>query len=586
MTKETKTCQNCKQNFVIEEEDFDFYRKIDVPPPTWCPECRMIRRFMFRNERAWYKSTCSATGKKVLSMMAPDKGYTIYETNYYRSDAWDPLKYGRDYDFSRPFFAQFQELFREIPHPNLIQKNNVNSDYSNHTLNLKNCYYCASCDAVEDSAYLFTFMIKIQNSVDGHICSEIERCYEVVDCYKSSNLRFCQSCEGCADSWLLYDCRNCVNCIGCVGLRSKQYCIFNKQYTKEEYQKEMGKLNLNSYLRLQSVRAEFEELKKRVPRKFADIIKSENAIGDDIRNSRNVRGFTIRQDAENVRYGYRVSASRDIWDGFVAWNGAELEYEVMSCQAQRTICSALIWGGFDIKYSYNCFDCNNIFGCVGLRNKSYCILNKQYSKEGYEQLIPKIIEQMKTIPYRDTRGIEYGYGEFFPTEIAPFSYNETIAQDYFPKTKEEAAKLGYSWHEDAMRDYQVNMRNEELPDSIKDVEDEILDKVVACAHAGSNCKELCAGAFKMIPFELQFYRQMGVPLPRLCPSCRHFQRVKQKPPLKLYHRQCMCDYRVYKNTVKHNHHSQGRCPNEFETSYAPDRPEIVYCDQCYNTEIV
>ncbi len=42
---------------------------------------------------------------------------------------------------------------------------------------------------------------------------------------------------------------------------------------------------------------------------------------------------------------------------------------------------------------------------------------------------------------------------------------------------------------------------------------------------------------------------------------------------------------VYMNTGEH-HHGKGRCPNEFETSYAPDRPEIVYCESCYQSEVV
>ena len=45
MSKDTENriCQNCKSEFIIEPEDFNFYEKIKVPAPTWCPECRMIR---------------------------------------------------------------------------------------------------------------------------------------------------------------------------------------------------------------------------------------------------------------------------------------------------------------------------------------------------------------------------------------------------------------------------------------------------------------------------------------------------------------------------------------------------------------
>jgi hypothetical protein len=46
----------------------------------------------------------------------------------------------------------------------------------------------------------------------------------------------------------------------------------------------------------------------------------------------------------------------------------------------------------------------------------------------------------------------------------------------------------------------------------------------------------------------------------------------------------MCDGKVYENTAKHDH--ENRCPNEFETSYAPDRKEIVYCEACYLKEVI
>lgn len=570
MDAQKKSCQSCKENFTIAPEDFDFYKKIGVPPPTFCPQCRMIRRFMIRNERTWYKRTCAATGKNILSMFSPDKPYTVYELNYWKSDAWDPLAYGRDYDFSKPFFAQYDELFKAIPHPNLVQKNCVSSDYSNYTLNLKNCYYCASNDTAEDSCYLFTLMLRNNQCVDGHLSIDCERSYEFVDCNKCSNIRFCQQCEGCVESWLLYDCRNCTSCVGCVGLRGKQYCIFNEQYSKEDYKKKLEELNLGSHQGLMAAKKRLEELKLTVPRKYAAIINSENAIGEDIRNSRNVHGFAIKEDSENVRYGYRIAESRDIWDGFIVWLGSEMQCETMSCQSQRTYFSALIWGGFDIQYSYNCFDCNNIFGCIGLRNKSYCILNKQYTKEEYEALIPKIIEQMKKAGE---------YGEFFPESISPFAYNETIAQDYFPLTKAQAQSRGFAWKGTEAKKHQATLTSDKLPENIKDVTDDVLKEIIACAHAGSDCAEQCAGAFKLIPLELQYYRQFGVPLPRLCPSCRHFQRIKQKPPLKLWHRSCMC------NQTNHAAHSAGKCANEFETPYAPERPETIYCESCYNSEI-
>ena len=80
-------------------------------------------------------------------------------------------------------------------------------------------------------------------------------------------------------------------------------------------------------------------------------------------------------------------------------------------------------------YCISCFGSHDCFGCVGLRNKSYCILNTQYTKEEYEELVPRIIIHM----------MKNGeWGEFFPSSMSPFGYNETVATEYFPREKEEA----------------------------------------------------------------------------------------------------------------------------------------------------
>jgi hypothetical protein len=377
-----------------------------------------------------------------------------------------------------------------------------------------------------------------------------------------------------------------------VGLRSKQYCIFNTQYSREEYLKKLKELNLGSYKGLQEVRARFENLKLGTPRKFAAIVGSQGVAGDDIQYSRDAQGFCIRNNCEHVRYSYRIADSKDIWDSFVAWNGSELQYEAMACSGQRIFCSALIYGGAGVSYSYNCFDCEEVFGCVGLRSKQYCILNRQYSKEEYMALKEKIITHMSSMPYRDALGRTYGYGEFFPPEYAPFAYNETIAQDYFPSTEKEVAKFGYRWRSRETRNYKVTMTHDAFPDNINDARDSIVNETIACAYAGVDCGEQCAAAFKIIPMELQFYRKLGVPLPRLCPSCRHYARVKLKNPLYLWRGKCRCAGQiaksggqiVYRNTTAH-FHGDALCPNEFETTFAPDRKEIVYCESCYNSEI-
>ena len=202
--------------------------------------------------------------------------------------------------------------------------------------------------------------------------------------------------------------------------------------------------------------------------------------------------------------------------------------------------SITTYNSHDVRYCMSCHSGANLFGCVSLRNKEYCILNRQYSPSEYDDLISKIKSQMSKMGE---------YGEFFPPELSPFAYNETIAQEYFPLTKEQVLAKGYHWKEPEIKNYTIG------------------GDIVACEHGGK-CEEACTTAFKMIPSELQFYERMKLPHPRLCPNCRHYARLKQRNPLKLWQRQC------------------AKCAKDIETSFAPERPEIVYCEPCYQNEIL
>ena len=99
----------------------------------------------------------------------------------------------------------------------------------------------------------------------------------------------------------------------------------------------------------------------------------------------------------------------------------------------------------DLWYCEQCFTCNNCFGCVGLRNKNYCIFNKQYTPETYFPAMKKIIQYMQKTGE---------WGQYFPIWLSPFAYNESVAQDYYPLSEEAALKEGYPWHEKEGSDYQ------------------------------------------------------------------------------------------------------------------------------------
>src|SRR3989338_102010 len=267
----TKTCQHCATSFEITADDMRFYERIHVPPPTWCPECRMIRRMTWRNERSLHKRKCDAPGHNevLISAYSPGEQCRIYDHMYWWSDKWDALEFRMSYDFTKPFFGQFAELLRNVPYPNLININDVNSAYCNFTYQSRNCYLNFASDMNEDTAYLY-HSIHNKNSYDLFASKKQEMCYETIDaedCYRCS---FVYSSEGCLDSSFLYNCRNCQKCFGCISLRNAKHRIFNKQYSPEEYLRKLKEIEIGSYASLRRTSQSFRALLLRLPRKFAD----------------------------------------------------------------------------------------------------------------------------------------------------------------------------------------------------------------------------------------------------------------------------------------------------------------------------
>jgi len=588
MNTETKVCQSCKSEFVIDAQDFAFYEKVQVPPPSWCPLCRAQRRFSFRNERNLYKRKSDFpeinSGKDIFSMYSVESGYKVYEKDAWLSDAWDPMEYGVDVDFTKPFFAQVRDLWKQVPMKNLNVVNGVGSDYCNHFTNPKNCYLAFNGNDSENVMYS-NGLTYTRDSVDVSHMGKSEQCYESFWCTSCSKTFFSSQCESCVSVMFSKNCVGCTDCFGCVGLRNKQYHIWNEPYTKEEYFKKLAELDWTSHKNIESLKKQAQEFWLTFPNKYLIGSHNSDVSGSYISNSKNVKdSFLIRagEDMRYCQYMQESPGSKDCYD-FSIWGGNNsLAYECTACGIDTSrikFCLFVQESVHDIEYSVLCSGSSNLFGCVGLRKKEYCILNRQYSKEAFDELRLKIIQHMKDVPYIDAKGRVYSYGEFFPPGFSPWAYNETIAFDYFPMQESEAKEKGYAWRKPAEKSFTITLRPESIPDRISETEDSILNEVIGCEHSGA-CTHQCTTAFKITPAELQFYRDNNLPVPHLCPVCRHHERLAQRSKLELYDRECAKPARTTDSA------QSGRCGTIFKTSYSPDRPEIIYCEKCYQQEVV
>ena len=585
MNSETKTCQNCKNDFIIEPDDFSFYEKIKVPPPTFCPLCRAERRFVFRNEKKLFRVKDFFSGEDIFSLY-PENNYNKSVTREeWHSDNWDATKHAQEYNFSESFFNQIFDLERKIPINNLNSQRMINSLYSANSSASKNCYLCFNANFLENCMYGNAINYS-KDCIDNSHIKNSERCYECFWLDKCYQCYFSIMSVESHHLWFCRDCLGCNDCFGCVNLRKSSYCIFNKQYSKEEYEKEIEKMKLNSISGVLEAREKSRVFWQTQLNKYHQGLKNLNSSGSYVSNCKNVNDSYLTKESENMRYCQYMeeSGNKDNYDTSVWGENTELNYETIECgdSSYNNKFSRNCWPSCkSIEYSINLFSCSDCFACVGLKKKQYCILNKQYTKEEYFELREKIIKHMNDMPYADKKGNIYKYGEFFPIEFSPFGYNNTIAIQHFELNENKAKEYGYPWLEIPRGEYKITKKTSELSDSIDEVSDEILKDIIEC----SNCKN----PYRILENEFLFYKKENLPLPNMCEECRFQRRIKDRLKIELYNRKCMCagstdEAGNYKNTILHQHGNLP-CEEKFKTGYDLKFDGIVYCESCYQKEI-
>jgi len=511
-------------------------------------------------------------------MYAAGAPFPIYCSKCWWSDKWDAGQFSMEYDAGKSFLEQFAELMDKVPHEAAQAKQSVNSEFSNYTMHAKDAYLSFIIFESENVLYS-RFLIDCKDCVDCSLSTKCANCVRVsrggfnADCSDSMVIEYCQNVH------FTYDSIHLSDCYGCINLHHKKYHIFNKPYSKEEYEKEVAKLRS---LPWEEQKKKVEAFFKTRPHRGYIHYFSNNVSGEEIYYSENCKHSFLANFVRDSAYIFSASslarsneATHDLYDCALVADMSRSYEMIGGSKSYQCRFGIINDNSVSVEYSLFCYGATNLFGCFGLRSKKYCILNKEYTKEGFNRLRKEIV---KTMP---------SYGEFFPVSMSPFAYNETLAQEYFPLTKKEALRKGYVWKEPEEKGYAISLLADQLPPRIEGVDDSILKETIACEHEG-RCNEQCSTAFRIIPQELHLYRKMGLSLPRLCPNCRHFQRVAQRNPLALFDTHCRCGGAssgngVYQNIASH-FHGTTPCPNEFKTVFPRDI--ITYCRSCYNSEAV
>ncbi len=540
-------CSKCKVEFDIRREDREFYKRFDVPDPLMCPDCRLQHKLCFRNERTFCKNKSSLSDQSMISIYCPDNRYKVICREEWWNDKYDASQYGRDFDFGRPFFEQFQELLLDVPRIGLFNVNPTNSDYCQQAYDNKNSYLCVVVEKCEDCMYV-THSNSLRDCFDCSFLHDCELCYECLDSNKLYACVNCQSCQNSSDLIQCYDCIGCKNCVGCYGLRNKQYCIMNEQYSKEAYQEKIRVLELHKYSKFLNCQRYFFDLEKSQPHRSSRNLNVDNSSGNYLINCKNAHMCFDSFELQDCAYCTWIFNSHDCCDVYGMGHG-EFVLEGLGVEAVNNCAfNTFVSDSSDAFYSDCCFYCHYIFGCAGLKTQKYCILNKQYKPDEYDEMRRRIIEHMKKTGE---------WGQFFPISLSPFAYNETAASYRFPLGKQDVLKKTYTWREPDPKEYLP--QSHEISDDVKTVDEKICNEALACGACGKN--------YKVMPKELNYYKRLNIPVPRKCMDCRFLDRFKMRNPRHLWDHKC------------------AKCDKIISTSYAPDRPEIIYCEECYGVVV-
>lgn len=480
-------CKQCGLDFQIDEQDLAFYKKIDVPPPTLCPDDREQRRWGFRPKN-FYLRACDKCGKKVMSWISPKNGkIKAYCEECFRSDEFDAMQYGENLDFNRPFFEQFKELLTNVPRHISNAINNENSEYIICAHNNKNCYFADEIDGSWDCYYGYNIQYS-KNIIEGLYVRDSEIGYNLIKAENCYLVFYSKNVFNCKNSAFLLNCRNCSNCLFCSNLRNGEYCVFNKKVTKGEFQKFWDYIFAGVQENLDLSRKKFEDFLKEQVFPVSLMINCEECSGDYLSNCKNVTDSYCMDNSRDCRYCSDIHFSKDCYD--VNIYEGDLMYESIHVgpKGYGQFFSQLGWFSSDIYYCLDIRSCKDCFGCVGIKRKQFCILNKQFGEEEYFLLKDKLISHMKATGE---------WGEFLPLKMSQHPYNASMAQRFFPLRKEEVLARGLEWEDE------------------EDKKD-----------------------FRLTEVEKNFYQTYGIPVPTISPAARIEKLWSKMPARKLISIKC------------------------------------------------
>ncbi len=559
----SRTCRwkgehkHCEGEFEITQDDIDFLKMLRVPAPNFCPTCRRMKRFVHMNFSKFSKRACNVPehNESIISIFPEECPFPVYDYQYFISDKFDAFSHGVKLRERINPYSTLLKLRKNFPMPSFLNKDplSINSEYSNGGRDTKNIYYAFACYHSENVWYS-GLMRKSKDIMDSQTISSSSYVYRGIfsdNIYKSSFIYFSKDCT---DSMFLFDCRNCDSCFGCVNLRNAKYCVWNEQLSKEDYEDFIKSISPFKRDSLVKYKEKLWNLVKSLPINASRNTAVKNVNGVSLKNTRNVYDVTDSDNSEHIRHSDGCLSHQDSMDILFSGGNSSMLYGTTNIGSQSSNVKFSVSSKFsrDSEFIFNCNNVHHCFMSFGLRDKSYCILNIQYSKEKYYELIDKIKTQM----------LENGeYDDGLDMEFSAQAYNFSMGQIHFPLSNDEVIKLGGY----VAKEPETNVGKtkvliaSEVPQTINLVSHDIINYAIKC--------EVTGRPFRITSSELQFYRVMQLPLPTIHPILRLEDNSRITPFGYSFSTKC------------------AKCHKSINSIFNPKEDFILYCEQCYQQEV-
>mgnify|MGYP001558614925 CR=1 FL=1 len=169
------------------------------------------------------------------------KQYMIGNKQYSKEEYPQKVKELKEKFNREQLLKLLEDVKVKVPHLYVHELNNE-SCTGDYVYNSRNSFECFDVKQMEDCMYCNN-SVAIKDCIDmsnSYYNSELN--YEVMS---EMNLYNCNFCVTCFDSQNLDHCESCYNCnycFGCFSLKHKEYCIFNEQFSKDEYSVKMAQI--------------------------------------------------------------------------------------------------------------------------------------------------------------------------------------------------------------------------------------------------------------------------------------------------------------------------------------------------------